>query len=127
MSDSSTLPQPTVAVLGASRDPRKFGHRSVVAHLKHGYTVYPVNPHADRIAGIPAYSSLEALPVATLDRISVYLPAAVTLDLLPQIAARQPREVWFNPGSESPELIRAAEALGLPVIVACSIVDVESH
>lgn len=127
MADPSTFPRPTVAVLGASRDPRKFGHRSVVAHLRHGYTVYPINPQADHIAGIPAYSSLESLPVATVDRISVYLPAAVTLDLLPQIAARQPREVWFNPGSESPELIHAAEALGLPVIVACSIVDVESH
>lgn len=122
-----TNARPTVAVLGASRDPRKFGYRSVQAHLRHGYDVYPINPHATDIAGVTAYPSLDQLPIATVDRITVYLPAEISLTLLDQIAAKHPREVWFNPGSESDELIARAEQLGLPVITACSLIDLESR
>lgn len=122
-----TPSKPTVAILGASRDPRKFGYRSVVSHLRHGYEVYPINPQADEIAGIRAYPSLDQVPLGTIERISVYLPPETGLALLEQIAAKQPREVWFNPGSESRELLERAESLGLPVIAACSLIDLESR
>lgn len=118
-----TVPLPTVAILGASRNPAKFGYRSVAAHLRAGYRVYPVNPHAETVAGVPAFATLADIPVDRLDRVSVYLPPETALALLPEIAAKQPREVWFNPGSESPRLLDAAERLGLPVITACSIID----
>ena len=119
--------QPTVAILGASRDPAKFGYRSVQSHLRHGYRVFPINPHAQSIAGIKAYPTLDQIPVAKLDRISVYLPPQTGIQLLEQIAAKQPQEVWFNPGSESEDLLAKAEQLGLPVIAACSLVDLESR
>lgn len=119
--------RPTVAILGASRDPAKFGYRSVQAHLRHGYEVFPINPHAQSIAGITAYPALDQLPVPKVDRITVYLPADTTIELLEQIVAKQPGEVWFNPGSESNELIARAEERGLPVITACSLVDLETR
>ena len=59
-----------------------------------------------------------------LDRISVYLPPAVGLKTLPEIAARGCDELWLNPGSESDELVAAAEKQGLNVIQACSIVAI---
>jgi hypothetical protein len=37
---------------------------------------------------------------------------------------RGAKEVWFNPGSDSPEVVARAEALGLDIIRACSIVNV---
>lgn len=117
---------PTVAVLGASRDRGKYGNKSVRAHLRAGWQVFPINPRADQIEGLQAYRSLKDLPVETLDRVSVYLPPKIGITLLDEIAARHPREVWLNPGSESDELLTAAEKLGLPVICACSIVDVGS-
>jgi len=119
--------KPTVAILGASRDPKKFGYQSVQSHLRHGYEVFPINPHAETIGGIKAYPSLDKLPVQTLDRISVYLPPETSIHLLEQIAAKQPREVWFNPGSESDALLARAEQLGLPVIAACSLIDLERN
>lgn len=89
--------------------------------------MYPINPQADEIAGIRAYPSLDQIPLETIERISVYLPPETGLTLLVQIAAKQPREVWFNPGSESRELLERAESLGLPVIAACSLIDLESR
>jgi predicted CoA-binding protein len=115
---------PTVAILGASRDRHKFGNKSVRAHAKAGYDVFPINPHADTIEGLPAYPNLASVPVTKLDRISVYLPPDVGVKLLDEIKQAGAREVWFNPGSESADLLRRAKQLGLNPICACSIVDV---
>ncbi|MCA8989621.1 MAG: CoA-binding protein, partial [Planctomycetaceae bacterium] len=70
------------------------------------------------------YKSLNDLPVDALDRITVYLPPDVLLPLLPEIAAANAREVWFNPGSDRDDVIEQARELGIPVIQACSIVDI---
>ena len=120
------MPHPTVAILGASRDRRKFGNQSVRAHVQQGYDVYPVNPHADEVEGLKAYRNLASVPVKQLDRISVYLPAKIGITLLDEIKSRGAREVWFNPGSESDELLARAEQMGLEIIRACSIVDVQT-
>ena len=118
------MSHPTVAILGASADRSKYGNISLRTHLKQGYEVYPVNPKGGEIEGLPVYKSLADVPGGKLSRISVYLPPAVGLKLLPEIAARGCDELWLNPGSESDELIAAAQAAGLNTIVACSIVDV---
>jgi len=115
---------PSVAILGASTDRSKYGNKAVRAFQQQGFNVYPVNPKAAQIEGLTAYPNLAAVPEANLDRISVYLPPAVGLAVLPEIAAKGCRELWLNPGSESPELVAAAEQLGLNVVQACSIVAV---
>lgn len=115
--------KPTVAILGASTDRSKFGNKSVRAHLQRGYQVFPINPRADEVEGVKAYPSLDALPVAALDRVSIYLPPHVGLGLLEQIERKHPREVWFNPGSTSDELLARANSLGLDPIQGCSIID----
>jgi uncharacterized protein len=116
---------PTIAILGASTDRSKFGNKAVRAFVARGYEVYPVNPKADEIEGLKAFPSLAAIPAdVKLDRISLYLPPAVGLKVLPEIAARGCGELWLNPGSESEELVAAADAQGLNVIQACSIVDI---
>ena len=117
------MSRPTVAILGASRDRRKFGNKSVRAHLSQGYEVYPVNPHANEIEGLKSYPDLASVPAQQLDRISVYLPPEIGMKLLNEIKKRGAPEVWFNPGSDSPELLAMADRLGLEIIRACSIVD----
>ena len=115
---------PSAAIIGASRDRRKYGNKSVRAHLAQGYDVYPVNPKAGEVEGLKAYPSLADVPVERLNRISVYVPPEVGLALLDEIRQKGADEVWFNSGSESPQIERRARELGLEIIPACSIVDV---
>jgi uncharacterized protein len=115
---------PTVAVIGASTDRSKFGNKSVRAHAAQGYEVFPINPKGGEIEGLTAYTSLAEVPAAHLNRVSLYVPPAVGLKLLPEIAAKGCDELWLNPGAESDELVQKARAMGLEPIVACSIVDV---
>jgi len=112
----------TVAILGASSDRSKFGNKSVRAHQKAGYRVFPVNPKETEIEGLTAYPNLAALP-EPVERISVYLPPPIATKILPEIAAAGAREVWFNPGAADDALLEKAAELGVPAIDGCSIVD----
>jgi hypothetical protein len=111
----------TAAILGASADSAKFGHKAVLAYARQGYAVWPINPREPEIAGHPAYRDLASLP-GRPDVISVYLPPPVLLNQLKAIADRGCDELWLNPGTDSLEVVAEAERLGLPVIRACSIV-----
>jgi predicted CoA-binding protein len=119
--------KPTVAILGASADRAKFGNKSVRAHAKAGYDVYPINPSGGTIEGLPVYRSLADVPAERLDRVSVYLRPEVGIKLLEEMRAKAPAasgsEIWFNPGSESPALLARAQELGLNFVAACSIVE----
>ena len=60
----------------------------------------------------------------SLDVVSLYVPAAVGVKLLPDIASKGPGELWVNPGAESDELLAEAARLGLRVVETCSIIRV---
>ena len=113
----------TVAVIGAGAERHKFGNKSVRAHAAAGYTVYPVHPTATTVEGFPAFKSVRDVPVAKLDRVTVYLPPAIGMTVLADIATKLPDEVWFNPGADSQDVLAEAKRLGLNAIAACSIVD----
>ena len=113
----------SVAIIGASTDRGKFGNKAVRAYLRQGFTVYPVNPKAAEIEGVPAFKSITDVPERP-NLISVYLPPPVLLKVLPDIAAKGCDEFWLNPGTESDEVLAEAERLGLNVIQACSIVGI---
>lgn len=116
-----------VAVLGASKDRNKFGNKAVRAFRDCGFQVFPVHPTEVEIEGLPAYARVADIPVERLDMLSVYLPPALSLKVIPAIEATKVKELWLNPGAESPELIRVAEQAGFKVVAACSIVAVGKH
>lgn len=114
---------PTVAIVGASRDHRKFGNKAVRAYRSAGWRVIPVNPEAEEIEGIPAVASLAEIG-ESVDRVSVYLPPATTRELLPSMADVEPDEVWLNPGAADAATVEEGRRLGLPIVEGCSIVDI---
>lgn len=113
----------TVAVVGASADRAKFSNKAIRAYHKQGWAVYPINPKGGEIEGFAAYKSLADVPVR-IDRVTLYLPPALGMQVLGDVAKAKPEEFFVNPGAESEELIAEAERLGLAPIAACSIVDI---
>ena len=116
------MPQSTVAIIGASTDRRKFGNKAVRAFAAKGYQVFPINPTANEIEGHKAYRSVLDVPADMLDRASLYLPPALGVQVLDEIARKGVGELWVNPGAESDELQEKADRLGINTIFACSIV-----
>ena len=115
---------PNIAIIGASPERHKFGNKAVRVFQAKGYEVYPVHPTAETIEGLKTYKSILDIPEDEFDMVSFYLPPPVGMKVIEQVAKKKVKEVWFNPGAESDELIEKAESLGLTVISACSIVSV---
>ena len=120
------MTQPSIAIIGASRSRQKYGNKAVRAYVSQGYRVFPIHPREQTVEGLQAYPSVRDVPVA-LDRASLYVPPEVGLQLLPDLAEKKIGEIWLNPGSESPELLARARALGLNVVEGCSILDIGVH
>ena len=113
-----------VIVLGASANRSKFGNKAVRSYQTFGATVYPVNPNEAEVEGLQAYPTLADVPEREINRVLFYVPPSVGITLLDELKELNPEEVWFNPGSESRELLERAEELGLNVITACAIVAI---
>ncbi|HJN44542.1 MAG: CoA-binding protein [Acidobacteria bacterium] len=112
-----------VAVVGASRDRRKFGNKAVRAFLHRGYDVLPINPNGGFIEGVPAYASVLDVP-GTIDMATVYLQPSVGERVLDELAEKGIEEVWLNPGADADRVVARARALGFVPILDCSIVGI---
>lgn len=62
--DAALAPR-SVAIVGASDNPEKIGGRPIKYMLQHGYQgrILPINPGRDRVQGIAAWHSLDAVNV----------------------------------------------------------------
>jgi hypothetical protein len=92
------------AVVGASRDPEKYGHQ-VYKDLKGaGYKVYPINPNAKEILGDKCYPDLKDLPTKP-DVVNIVVPPKVTEKTVKTCKILGITKVWMQPGSESENAI----------------------
>jgi predicted CoA-binding protein len=113
----------TVAIIGASSDPRKFGNRAVRAFRRRGYTVFPINPNERQVDGLQTYASVLDVP-GPIDMATFYVPPEVGERVIVEVAAKKIPEVWLNPGSESETLLKIAKGLKIEPILACSILGI---
>jgi predicted CoA-binding protein len=118
----------TFAVVGASRDPEKYGYKVYKRLKAAGYTVYPVNPNADEIDGDPVYPLLDNVP-EKIDCVVTVVPPDVTFDIVRQAGALRVPFVWMQPGSESTPAILEAQAQGIQAVHSgpCIMVAVATH
>ena len=113
----------TVAVIGASPDRRKFGNKALRAFREAGYRAIPITPHHPEVEGEQTYATVLEYP-DRIDMATMYVPPDIGEQVLESLAQKGVGEVWFNPGSESPDVITRARALGIRPIQACSIIGI---
>ena len=116
-----------IAIVGASSNPAKIGAAPLRYLMDLGYSgaLYPVNPGAQEVAGLPAHSSLRAIG-APVDLAIFAIPAAqVDATLDDAIAAGFRNIVMFSAGfaelGEAGEaaqnaLLRKARAAGIRIL-----------
>lgn len=70
----------SVAIVGASPDPSKLGHRVLRNVVDNGFAgrVIPIHPTADQVLDLPAYPSISAVP-DPIDLAVIVVPAAAVL------------------------------------------------
>ena len=103
------------AVVGASKDRAKYGNKVLRAYLQNNRAAVPVNPGADEVEGLRAYRDLASVP-EDVDGVSIITPPSVTEKVVEQALQRGIKQIWMQPGAESPSAIASAEASGANVI-----------
>ncbi|HDM88485.1 MAG TPA: acetyl CoA synthetase, partial [Candidatus Bathyarchaeota archaeon] len=68
----------SVAVIGASREPRKVGHKILKNLIDYGFKgeIYPINPNAEEILGCRCYSSVLDVP-SEIDLSIIAVPSKI--------------------------------------------------
>ena len=100
-----------------------YSYGWIVALWIGSYTVVPINPHERVVEGERAYASVLDYP-GTIDEATVYVPPAIGLQVVDQIAGKGIRKVWLNPGADARQVVERARSLELQTVVACSIVGI---
>jgi predicted CoA-binding protein len=103
------------AVVGASRDPEKYGHQVYRDLLNAGYKVYCVNPNADEILGNKCFPNLKVLPIKP-DVVDFVVPSIITERMVKVCKKLGIMKVWMQPGSESEVAIRFCEENSMDVV-----------
>jgi predicted CoA-binding protein len=112
------------AVAGASTNRDKYGNKVLRCFQQNSKApLYPLNPRADEIEGLPCYPNLEALPSVPRS-LSIITPPKITRQVVQEAIAAGVQYLWMQPGAEDDEAIAAAEQAGLGVIAhgACLLV-----
>ncbi len=110
----------SIAIIGASNRREKFSNKCVRLYKKLKWNVFPVNPNETIIEGIKCFPKIEDVPVKP-DFVSIYLPAAVTLQIISGLKKKGITEVILNPGAESDELIAELKKNVIVPKMVCSI------
>ncbi len=130
---SAFLGAKRIAVAGVSRH-RGRAANAIYRKLKGcGYEVFPINPKAPEVEGVPSYADVAAIP-GPVDGVVIATHPEVAVEVVRQCGERGVGRVWFHrsfgKGSVSEEAIRECEALGVDCIVGgcplmfCEPVDV---
>lgn len=77
----------TIAVIGASHNPNKIGHKIVANILEGGYPgqVYPINPKGGEILGLQVYKSIEEI-TDKIDVAVIAIPAKIVYEAVKSCA-----------------------------------------
>jgi predicted CoA-binding protein len=109
------MPRVTVALVGASTSPHKYGNRIFKNLTAKGLSVLPVNPGTPVVEGVQSFATLSDLPVRP-DIVDVVIPPHLGVSIVEQVAELGWDNVWFQPGAESKEASDKAAELGITVL-----------
>ena len=102
-------------VAGASTNRDKFGNKVLRCYLQNERKVYGINPRATEIEGAPCVASVADLPDDVLS-ISVITPPAITEQVVTAAIAKGIKNIWMQPGAQSPRAVEECRKHGVNVI-----------
>jgi len=122
------LAAPAFAVVGASVNRDKYGNKVLRCYQQNERQVIPVHPSESQIEGIPCAASVTELP-DDVTSLSIITPPKITEKIVEQAASKGIKNIWMQPGAESPTAVQYCRDQGLNVIAdgSCLLVVLHYH
>ncbi|MFQ5553897.1 MAG: CoA-binding protein [Acidimicrobiia bacterium] len=102
----------SVAVVGATDDPAKYGSVIYRDLKRKGFRVYPVNRTRSHVDGDVAYPRLADVP-ETPTVVNIVVPPDQTIEVVREAHDLGLHNIWVQPGAESPSVLRFLQEKGL--------------
>jgi len=109
------LSQRSLAVVGVSRNTKKFGNAIYRTLKQQGYKVFPIHREAESIEGDRCYPVFKALP-EKVGGVVICIPPVQTEKILEGVLAAGISHVWLQRGAESYAALRFCEKNGITVV-----------
>jgi uncharacterized protein len=116
-----------MAMVGVSRNPKKFGHIAFKELKDKGLKVIPVNPSAEEILGIKAYPNVNSLP-SEIKGIIVLTKKDQTASVVKAAKAKGIKNIWIQQMAESKEAVNELEGSDINYITGeCILMYYKPH
>ena len=93
-----------LALVGVSRNPKKFGYIAYKALKDKGMNIVPVNPEADQIMGEKSYRNVTMLP-PEVKGIIILTNKEKTVAVVKEAREKGIRQIWIQQMADSKEAI----------------------
>ena len=116
-----------VAIVGVSRNPKKFGYSAFKELKEKGLKVIPVNPSADEILGLKSYPNVTAIP-SEVRGIIILTKKEETAQIVREARAKGIKNIWIQQYSDSKEAIKELEGSDINYITGeCILMYYKPH
>ena len=116
-----------IAMIGVSRDPRKFGFSAFRELKEKGMNILPVNLHAEEIHGAKVYPDIKSLP-DDVKGILIMTKKEATAGVVREAKERGYKQLWIQQSSESNDALNELKGTDINVITGqCILMHYKPH
>jgi uncharacterized protein len=116
-----------IALVGASRNPKKFGYTAFKELKDKGMKIIPVNPKADEILGEKSYQSVKLLP-PEVQSIIVFTKKDQTASVIRDAKEKGIKQIWIQQMADSKEALDELKDSGIKFITGeCILMHYKPH
>jgi len=116
-----------IAMVGVSRNPKKFGYAAFKELKEKGMKIIPVNPAADEIMGEKSYRNVGALP-EDVKGIIVMTKKNQTASVVKEALAKGIKEIWIQQMADSKEALSELKGSDINYITGqCILMHYKPH
>ena len=106
----------TIAVVGFSPKPERPSHYVAMYLKENGYTIIPVNPGHNEIAGITCYPDLKSIP-KSIDVVDIFRRSEFVPSIVDSAISMGVKAIWMQDHVIHEEAAQKAEDAGLMVVM----------
>lgn len=116
-----------IAMVGVSRNPKKFGFTAFRELKEKGMNIIPVNPHAEMIHGTKAYPDLKSLP-DNVKGLIVMTQKSQTTGVVREAKEKGIKQIWIQQMSENDDALKVLEGSDINCITGqCILMHYKPH
>ena len=116
-----------IALVGVSRNPKKFGYAAFKELKEKGMKIIPVNPLADEIMGEKSYPNVKMLP-PEVQSIIVFTKKNKTASVISEAKEKGIKQIWIQQMADSKEALDELKDSGINFITGeCILMHYKPH